>query len=180
MLLSVVVNPWQLANTSTIFLTVLSSYSVFLGPMVGMMVSSYLVVNKRKINVDDLYIGRIHGIYWFTAGINWRSIVAFFVGCAPLLPGFISAVNSEIIVSVGATNLYDLSFVYGFVASGFVYFLLHVVFPALALDSFVNNSMTARQTMSHYRERWDAVDGSGIDEQVVVEAVDSPVGPLKS
>lgn len=76
MLLSVAVNPWQLANTSTTFLTVLSSYSVFLGPMVGMMVSSYLAVNRRKINVDDLYIGGSRGIYWYTAGINWRSIVA--------------------------------------------------------------------------------------------------------
>ena len=76
MLLSVVVNPWQLASTSTVFLTVLSSYSVFLGPMVGMMVSSYLVVNRRKINVDDLYVGGSPGVYWFTAGINWRSIVA--------------------------------------------------------------------------------------------------------
>ncbi|KAK8113350.1 NCS1 nucleoside transporter family protein [Apiospora sp. TS-2023a] len=179
MLLSVVVNPWQLANTSTIFLTVLSSYSVFLGPMVGMMVSSYLVVNKRKINVDDLYVGGSQGIYWYTAGINWRSIVAFFVGCAPLLPGFISAVNPEIIVSVGATNLYDLSFIYGFVASGFVYFLLHLVFPAPALDAFVKNSMTARQTMSHYRQKWDAVDGPGIEEGVVVQEVDNPMDPLK-
>lgn len=84
MLLSVVVNPWQLANTSTVFLTVLSSYSVFLGPMVGMMVSSYLVVNRRKINVDDLYIGGSGGIYWYTAGINWRSIVA--VRLMPSLP----------------------------------------------------------------------------------------------
>lgn len=76
MLLSVVVNPWQLANTSTTFLTVLSSYSVFLAPMVGMMVFSYLVVNKRKIKVDDLYTDGSGGIYWYTAGINWRSIVA--------------------------------------------------------------------------------------------------------
>ncbi|KAK7936046.1 hypothetical protein PG985_001541 [Apiospora marii] len=180
MLLSVVVNPWQLANTSTTFLTVLSSYSVFLGPMVGMMVSSYLVVNRRKIKVNDLYVGGSRGIYWYTAGVNWRSIVAFFIGCAPLLPGFISAVNPHVVVPTGATNLYDLSFVYGFVASGFVYFLLHTIFPARALDAFVKNDMTARQAMSHYREKWDAVDGSGIDEEVVVQTVDNAMGPLKS
>lgn len=83
-------------------------------------------------------------------------------------------------MSVGATNLYDLSFVYGFVASGFVYYLLHVVFPARALDAFVKNSMTARQAMAHYREKWDAVDGSGMDEVVVVHTVDNAMGPLKS
>ncbi|KAK8065137.1 hypothetical protein PG997_011884 [Apiospora hydei] len=180
MVLSVVVNPWQLANTSTIFLTVLSSYSVFLGPMVGMMVSSYLSVNKRKINVDDLYIGGSKGIYWYTAGINWRSIVAFFVGCAPLLPGFISAVNLDITVPVGTTHLYDLSFIYGFVASGLVYFLLHFIFPARALEAFVKNDMTARQTMSHYRAKWDAVGGFGVDEGVAVQAVDGSMTPPKS
>ncbi|KAK8003317.1 hypothetical protein PG989_003036 [Apiospora arundinis] len=180
MLLSVVVNPWQLANTSTIFLTVLSSYSVFLGPMVGMMVSSYLVVNKRKINVDDLYIGGSRGIYWYTAGINWRSIVAFFVGCAPLLPGFIAAVNPDIGVSAGATNLYDLSFIYGFVASGFVYWLLHVVFPARALDAFVKNNMTAGQTRRHYREKWDAVEGFEAEEGLPVETINTPTGRSKA
>ncbi|KAK8111707.1 uncharacterized protein PG998_008164 [Apiospora kogelbergensis] len=178
MLLSVVVNPWQLANTSTTFLTVLSSYSVFLAPMVGMMVFSYLVVNKRKIKVDDLYTDGSGGIYWYTAGINWRSIVAFFAGCAPLLPGFIAAVNPAIGVPAGATNLYNLSFIYGFVASGVLYSLLHVAFPARALDAFIVNSMTAGQARRHYREKWDAVRGFE-EEEVAVQIINNPAGPPK-
>jgi NCS1 family nucleobase:cation symporter-1 len=73
---SVIVNPWRLVNTATTFLTVLSSYSVFLGPMTGLMVSSYLLVNKQKINVDDLYLGSSSSIYWYTMGVNWRATVA--------------------------------------------------------------------------------------------------------
>lgn len=73
---SVIVNPWKLVNTATTFLTVLSSYSVFLGPMTGLMVASYLVVSRRKINVDDLYRGDRTSIYWFTGGFNWRAAVA--------------------------------------------------------------------------------------------------------
>lgn len=76
MLFSPIVNPWRLVNTATTFLTVLSSYSVFLGPMTGIMVASYLVVNCKKINVDDLYNGSSGSIYWYTAGINWRAPVA--------------------------------------------------------------------------------------------------------
>lgn len=76
MVLSVIVNPWRLVNTSTTFLTVLSSYSVFLAPMTGMMVASYLVVNRRKINVDDLYRGDPSSIYWYTMGVNWRAPIA--------------------------------------------------------------------------------------------------------
>lgn len=72
-------------NTATTFLTVLSSYAVFVGPMVGLMVSSYLIVNQRKIKVPDLFVGDKTSIYWYTRGINWRAIIA--VGCSafPLL-----------------------------------------------------------------------------------------------
>jgi nucleobase:cation symporter-1, NCS1 family len=76
MVLSVIVNPWRLVNTSTTFLTVLSSYSVFLGPMTGMMVASFLVIGRRKINVDDLYRGDSSSIYWYSYGLNWRAAVA--------------------------------------------------------------------------------------------------------
>lgn len=73
---SVIVNPWRLVNTATIFLTVLSSYSVFLAPMTGLMISSYLVVNKRKIDIDSLYRGDSGSIYWFSYGCNWRAPAA--------------------------------------------------------------------------------------------------------
>lgn len=74
--LSPVVNPWQLLATASVFLAVLSSYSVFLGPMIGLMISSYYLVNRQKINVDHLYVGNSESIYWFTAGINWRAPIA--------------------------------------------------------------------------------------------------------
>jgi len=73
---SIAVNPWQLVATSTTFLAVLSSYSVFLAPSIGMMILSYFVVNKSKINIDDLFVGNKQSIYWFTYGINWRAIIA--------------------------------------------------------------------------------------------------------
>ena len=73
---STAVNPWRLVNTATIFLAVLSSYAVFLGPMVGLMVASYFVVNKRKICVPDLYIGNRTSIYWYSWGVNWRAPIA--------------------------------------------------------------------------------------------------------
>uniref|UniRef100_A0A093VZX5 Allantoin permease n=1 Tax=Talaromyces marneffei PM1 TaxID=1077442 RepID=A0A093VZX5_TALMA len=75
-LISIAANPWKLVNTATTFLTVLSSYSVFVGPMVGLMISSYLVVNQRKIKVPDLFIGNKNSIYWYTYGVNWRAVVA--------------------------------------------------------------------------------------------------------
>lgn len=75
-LLSPIVNPWRLVNTATVFLTVLSGYSVFLAPMTGLMVAHYNLVAKGKINVDHLYVGHSESIYWYKAGINWRAFAA--------------------------------------------------------------------------------------------------------
>ena len=156
--LSTVVNPWKLVNTSTVFLTVLSSYSVFLGPMTGMMVAAYLMVSRRKIAVDDLYRGNASSIYWYSFGINWRAPVAWCFGVAPQMPGFIAAVNTSVSVSDGAVELYDLNYVYGFFASGLVFVLLHKVFPSADVDAFVNGPATPEQIMYEARERWDDIE----------------------
>lgn len=79
-ILSPIVNPWRLVNTATIFLIVLSSYSVFLAPMTGLMVSSYFLVNRKKLCIDDMYRGGKQGIYWYTWGVNWRAPVAVSIG----------------------------------------------------------------------------------------------------
>lgn len=71
-----VVNPWQSLASASTFLAVLSSYGVFLGPMIGLMISSYYIVNRKKIKVDNLYRGDKTSIYWFTWGISWRAPVA--------------------------------------------------------------------------------------------------------
>lgn len=40
------------------------------------MISSYYIVNKRKIKVDDLFRGNRESVYWYTWGINWRAPIA--------------------------------------------------------------------------------------------------------
>ncbi|RYP51519.1 hypothetical protein DL768_003161 [Monosporascus sp. mg162] len=156
-LLSIAVNPWRLVNTSTTFLTVLSSYSVFLGPMTGLMVSSYLVVNRRKINVDDLYNGTERSIYWYSHGCNWRALVAWLVGVVPCMPGFVAALNPRVQVTEGATELYYMSYIYGFLSSGVVYAALHWAFPADACSAFVRDAPSAEEVRHMYLGKWDVV-----------------------
>ena len=74
--LSVACSPWRPVNTAIVFISVLGSYSVFLRPMTGMMISSYFIVNRSRINVDHLYVGNKQRIYWYTWGVNWRAIIA--------------------------------------------------------------------------------------------------------
>lgn len=75
-IVSPVVNPWRLVDSAQVFISVLSGYSVFLAPMTGMMVASYYLVHRQKIDVDSLYRGNTSSIYWFWRGMNWRAPVA--------------------------------------------------------------------------------------------------------
>ncbi|KAM0261428.1 hypothetical protein ACHAQJ_002281 [Trichoderma viride] len=154
-LLSPIVNPWQLVNTATTFLSVLSSYGVFLAPMTGMMFANYIVVNKRKVKIDDLYHGHSGSIYWYNYGINFRAPIAWAVGVAPTLPGFIAAVNLSVPLPAGMTELYFLNYLYGFVSSAVVYALLHRIFPAKEVDDFVRNAPSAKEVQRHYTDRWE-------------------------
>ena len=68
-----------------------------------------------------------------------------------------------------------MSYLYGFCASGLVFILLHMVFPAPALDAFVKNGMSPKETKMLYREKWDDIhyeDGGvieGEDKQIRVD-----------
>ncbi|KAF2009429.1 NCS1 nucleoside transporter family protein [Aaosphaeria arxii CBS 175.79] len=155
---SIAVNPWKLVSTPTVFLTVLSSYSVFLAPMTGIMVASYLVVNKRKLNTDDLYRSDKSGIYWYTFGVNWRAPVSWIVGIAPIMPGFVASVNKSISIPDSLIQLYFMSYIYGFFSSAVVYVVLHVVFPAPSLDTFVKSEASATETIQKSKANWENLD----------------------
>ncbi|KAJ5784738.1 Allantoin permease [Penicillium pulvis] len=157
-IVSIACNPWKLVNTATTFLTVLSSYSVFLGPMTGLMIASYFVVNKGKIKVEDLFVGDSSSIYWYTWGVDWRAVIGWVCGTAPSLPGFIAYVNPNIIVPVGFMHIYYICFLSGFAISAGVYSALHILFPVPAVVEFVARAPSARVLMEEYRDQWDCED----------------------
>ncbi|KAF2773043.1 hypothetical protein EJ03DRAFT_341272 [Teratosphaeria nubilosa] len=113
--LSVLPNPWQQLASGSTFLTVLSAYSVFLGPMVGLLCVHYYIIQKRQFHYPDIYEGSHKSIYWYTWGVNWRTVVAWIVGVVPSMPGFVNRANPALKVGLSATRIYDISFVLGFV-----------------------------------------------------------------
>lgn len=80
------------------------------------------------------------------------------IGCAPCIPGFAAAVNTSLKVSDGATELYYMNYLYGYISSVVVYYVLHLIFPARALDAFVRDSTTAKQLQRQYNEQWDSCE----------------------
>ncbi|KAK4628683.1 Transporter aclS [Fulvia fulva] len=133
LVLSIAMCPWQLLSAASTFVSVLSAYSVFLGPMVGIMVCDYWTLRHRIIKLSDLYHPGQDGLYYFWHGINWRAFIAWAVGWSYLLPGFAHAVTPRVIVPEACTNLYYLAFPLGFTVSFTVYWCLNKVWT---LDGF--------------------------------------------
>jgi NCS1 family nucleobase:cation symporter-1 len=112
--ISVLPNPWQQLASGSTFLTVLSAYSVFLGPMVGLLCVHYYIIQHRIFHLPDLYTGSRRSLYWYKWGVNWRTVVTWVCSVSPSMPGFIHNANNSIAVPKGATRVYSLSFVLGF------------------------------------------------------------------
>ncbi|KAK4946936.1 hypothetical protein LTR10_014078 [Elasticomyces elasticus] len=132
-ILGIVINPWQLADTANTFINVLDGYSVFLGPMVGMMVCDFWIVRDRKFKLSHLYLADPSSIYWYNHGFNWRAYVSWLIGMAPALPGFINAVNPSIHVPKGAQEIFYLAYIEGFALAFLVHYVLNWLFPVPGL-----------------------------------------------
>ncbi|KAL6173526.1 hypothetical protein ACJQWK_01071 [Exserohilum turcicum] len=116
--------PWKILESAGSFLNFMSAYAIFLGPIAAIMVFDFWVVHKGKYNTLALY--QYNGIYRYTAGANWRAIVAFLIGVAPNMPGFIHSINKSIDVGVGSRP-YTFGWLLGFVSTSLVYLLLEMV-----------------------------------------------------
>jgi NCS1 family nucleobase:cation symporter-1 len=71
--IGLVVCPWNYVNSSSTFTTVLSSFGLFISPLIGMYMADFWVVRKQNWKVPDLYVGNSNSIYWFTGGFNIRA-----------------------------------------------------------------------------------------------------------
>ncbi|KAL1865586.1 hypothetical protein VTK73DRAFT_5194 [Phialemonium thermophilum] len=118
--------PWKILASAASFLNFMSAYAIFLGPIAAIMLFDFYVIHRRRYDTLALY--NPEGIYRYRGGVNWRAVVAFLVGVAPSLPGFINSINPKIHVGVGV-HPYQFGWLLGFVATTLVYLALTRFFP---------------------------------------------------
>ncbi|KAF6012086.1 hypothetical protein HII13_001889 [Brettanomyces bruxellensis] len=126
MLLAWPTQPWLFYNSDSVFLTVISSFSVFLTPLIAIYICDFYVIRRCKLKISHCYISSKESIYWYNNGINWRSIISFAVGVAPGLPGLINAANPSISISSGALHFFQGSFIFQFAISFCVHYALNL------------------------------------------------------
>ncbi|KXN85959.1 Allantoin permease, partial [Leucoagaricus sp. SymC.cos] len=131
----IVINPWKFLNTANSFITAISAYAVFLGPLTGIMFAEYHILRRRRIKLAHLFLPSNQSDYWFWHGLNWKAPVAWVLGVFPSMPGFSAAVTpTKIHVGLGWTHVYYISWFLGFFISGAVWLTLNVIWPPRGLE----------------------------------------------
>jgi|ERR1700734_1673675 cytosine/uracil/thiamine/allantoin permease len=76
------------------------------------MLADYLIVRKRTLKIESLYIGNSRSIYWYQGGFHWRAALAWVLGTWPTMPGFVMTLRDPVSASNWA-NLFKIAFLVG-------------------------------------------------------------------
>lgn len=122
--------------SSNKFTVYLSSYSVFLSSIAGVMVSDYYLVRKGYYDLEALYSAEKDGPYYGKWGVSWRGYTAYICGIMINVVGFAGAVGAD--VPVGAEYIYNINYFSGFIVAGAMYWALSTAFPVPAASDVWN------------------------------------------
>ncbi|MDR7270152.1 NCS1 family nucleobase:cation symporter-1 [Pelomonas saccharophila] len=120
--IAIVMMPWKiLASTEGYIFTWLIGYSALLGPVAGILIVDYYLLRKTELAVDELY--REGGRYSYRGGWNIAAVIAFVVGVAPNIPGFLNAAFPAVFPEVGAAfkAIYTYAWFAGLALAAIVY-----------------------------------------------------------
>ncbi|KAF8483426.1 NCS1 nucleoside transporter family [Russula ochroleuca] len=119
--------PWKILASAPGFLSFVNGYTVFIGPMTGIIITDYWLVHRTRVDVPSMY--RPRGRYRYIYGINWRAAVAMAVSVPPSCPGLIASIKGSARMGAG-THLFDIAFMLGLSLASLVYFTLSKLFPS--------------------------------------------------
>ncbi len=118
--------PWEIyENWAAYLFTWLVGYGSLLGAIGGVMITDYWLIRREQLDLTDLY--RREGQYWYSAGFNWRALVAVAVAVIPVIPGFINAATTEggVVADPGLLDrFYTYGFGFTFLVAGVLYYVL--------------------------------------------------------
>ena len=110
-IIGILIAPWWLLNEISGFLIFVSG---LLGPVLGILITDYYLIRKKRIELAELY--KEEGIYSYKkTGFNKAAIIALFIGVFLALIGYwVPALNF----------LYSLSWFTGFIISSIIYYVM--------------------------------------------------------
>ena len=128
-IIGILMRPWRLlADPSGYIFAWLVGYSGGLGSIAGVLIADYWFVRRKRLALADLY--RSSGSYTYSAGWNWRAVIATLLGCAFAWGGKMLAwfdVNVSWLL-----DLYAYAWFVGFAVAALVYIALMKLLPPSA------------------------------------------------
>lgn len=125
---SVAVLPWNFYNSSSTFLTVMSSFGIVMTPIIAVMICDNFIIRKRQYSVSQAFV--YNGEYYYWKGVNWKAMFSWIAGMAPGLPGIAWEVNNSYFTNTGIMNFYYGDSFFSFIISFFLYWILCLIFPS--------------------------------------------------
>lgn len=110
----------RIVATANGFLNFLGGYSIFQGPVVGIMLVDYFLIRKGNLALSDLFTLSPHGRYYFFHGFNLRAFASFIIGFLLPLPGFAGSFGHKI--GESATHMYALGWLLSFLMGSLAYY----------------------------------------------------------
>jgi NCS1 family nucleobase:cation symporter-1 len=129
----IVIQPWRLISDPSIYIFVwLSFYGGLLASVAGVLIAGYWLIDRTNLFLADLY--QADGRYWYTAGWNWRGVVATLLGSLLAVGGAYSNPGAGPFPEDGLIPflkpLYDYSWAVGLVVGFLTYLVLTITAPS--------------------------------------------------
>lgn len=120
--------PWKIIANASSFLTFLSSYTVFLMPICGIMVVDYWIIRRGNLHIPSLYSREPGTPYTYWKGWNLRAIAAWVAGTAFVIHGVAGQLQPDL-TGQTSKNMYKIGFLLSFIMGSAVYFAGCLLFP---------------------------------------------------
>lgn len=113
---SIFITPWNLFNSPELIHYTLDTLAAFIGPLFGILLADFYLVNKQKVLVDDLFSDQSTAAYYYQKGINKKAMISLMASVSigllfVLIPSlqFLAPFNWFIGVMLGSSFYYSLS-----------------------------------------------------------------------
>ncbi|WP_046791639.1 NCS1 family nucleobase:cation symporter-1 [Tatumella morbirosei] len=91
---SVILTPWNLFQSPELIHYTLDVLGSFIGPLFGILLCDFYLINRSQIKTDDLFNDTPSGAYWYRSGFNPKAILALIPSVALcLVISFIPALH---------------------------------------------------------------------------------------
>ncbi|KAE9405158.1 hypothetical protein BT96DRAFT_1015817 [Gymnopus androsaceus JB14] len=129
-IIGICINPWKILNTANTFISAISGYAVFLGPLTGIMLAEYYLIRRRKLKLSHLYLPDSRSDYWFISGLNIRAPIVWLLSVWPSLPGFFASITPDTVqVDQRWIHVYYMSWLLEFFTSAALWVTWNTLSP---------------------------------------------------